>query len=480
VRARPVLDRQTAPDDERKPISDFSTLVIAIADGHEPKRQPKEGAKIEGLFSCGSPASPETGGPGGGETGSADEAARPPRAIHVRLDVDVNLGSDGDVDRGAPTSSSARLATHEARVHAYALTSRSPSTTTTTFAPARPDAEANATTASLLPRTREGSAEDESEDLGAPPAPDPNLAMALARLIDRATVPSSEPAASNHAGSAKHDEPLPPPPRLPNVKPAIEAKSELASHRDFTSARAEQPSEPKLPIPTSAKMLDVSLPAVLVSESELAPRPSHEQPPAPRVQRPLEVSSAPAFEARTSAGDRSSEERDLDQGSPDRSADAERNLSEVVNVDTRGPAISPVRPSPQASPFAVAVNVATQLVGQGASAGSVVTFAELATEIERLGSLTPGPEGTSADFELSHPELGKVRVALSVKGAEIELRLFAPDAATAMRLSANDANLRRALAGVGLRVAALRVDVEGRPLAKEYRIRRRRGLDMEA
>lgn len=495
VRARPGFERETTPDDDRKPVSDFSALVIAIADGNEPKKQSKEPANIEGLFSSGSPASPashETGRRGDAETGSAEEAARRPRAVDLGVDVDVE--GDGNVEVDAPTSSSTQTRGYRERAHESAITSKSPSpskstttiTTTTTSTATAVDAEVETRTASPLPRQREGKGVAPTmrtcEEPSAQQAPDPNLAIALARLLDRATVPSSQPAATNHTGAAQ-DAPLPPPPRLPFVKPrSVEAKAELIPRRELAQPRAEQAPESKqLDLATPAKTLDVSLPAVLGSGSELAPRPSHElQQSAPGVQRPREGSSAPAFEARTSSDDRSSEERGLDQGSPERSDAVERNSSEVVATDTRTTAISPVRPAPQASPFAVAVNVATQLVGQGSSAGSVVGFAELASEIERLGSLSASAEGSSADFELQHPELGKVRVALSVKGAEIELRILAPDPATAMRLSANDANLRRALASAGLRVMGLRVDVDGRPATREQRVRRRRGLDMEA
>jgi hypothetical protein len=445
IRGNRSVERDATRDRDEKPASDFGAIVLSVSakkDEPAPKPEPKRASedRAERAFS----------------EDSRDE--RRPEGVAPSADTPNDVASNVLAPSAAAfvphllESRPLEVVGTTARASALGGRSDAPAFDRDSRRAAKNDASAGAhagkrATGALAPDVMPGAApaEDESFD-AATGAADRKVATASAKASQRDA--SSELSLKNQSAlpSVLRDD-------LPEPPAASPISKERAVVADAT-----------LPLPTS------SLPSALdASPSDPSSAPA-----------PFESSEDDAVEASSSDFGAGS-----DSGSHDPSNESGRDLSEQVTpVDTRvaTQATGAPRAVPQASPFSVAVNVASQLFGQGASATGAVV-ADIAGEIERVTALsTAGAAGeANADFELSHPELGTVRVALAVKGSEVELRLFAHDAATVTRLLANDAGIRRALSGVGLRVTALRVDHEGRPMGpKEHRIRRRRGLDMEA
>ncbi len=92
-----------------------------------------------------------------------------------------------------------------------------------------------------------------------------------------------------------------------------------------------------------------------------------------------------------------------------------------------------------------------------------------------------GEGGMDATIEVAHPELGPIRLEITVSAAGIALRALTPSTATAAALRALEATLAKAFTSRGLAFRSLRVDVGSDSRATLSRTqRRRRDFEEEA
>lgn len=92
-----------------------------------------------------------------------------------------------------------------------------------------------------------------------------------------------------------------------------------------------------------------------------------------------------------------------------------------------------------------------------------------------------GEGGMDATIEVAHPELGPIRLEITVSAAGIALRALTPSTATATALRALEATLAKAFTSRGLAFRSLRVDVGSDSRATLSRTqRRRRDFEEEA
>lgn len=92
-----------------------------------------------------------------------------------------------------------------------------------------------------------------------------------------------------------------------------------------------------------------------------------------------------------------------------------------------------------------------------------------------------GEGGMDATIEVAHPELGPIRLEITVSAAGIALRALTPSTATAAALRSLEATLAKAFTSRGLAFRSLRVDVGSDSRATLSRTqRRRRDFEEEA